>query len=414
MRRRPRRRWIPRHDLGLPPAEYRPWLTSAWSKRRDSALDFEQIMGARLPDRRLLPMPMGRHALSNFVDAAGLRPGDEVLVAAYNYYAVVRVLLQKQLVPVFVDVEPETLCMDPEDLRAKIGPNSRLVLVTHMFGHVADLDAIDAIRREHGLLLFEDCAHAFGSKHGSTQVGQRGDGALFSFGIWKVVGTFGGGALALTDELAARHEPVEWAGSRLTAFVTTTSLAVTARIVAPGAYGWFAEPAIRFARWRADRGHPGLRKIIAPVKDDPEYRFDPDAGAPYRPFMTRMLQLQLARLDATVDARRAATAGLRARLAGLEGVGLLDADRHGRSNGGYMGIRVDDTEGLAAHLAEMGVGANPHEFFDCSRLEQFSEYATSCPNAADVSDHVIRVPSHAALEPGDLDYICAAIAEWVR
>lgn len=412
--RLPRHRMIPRHYLGVPLREFGPYLRAPFTRADEpdrQLAEFEALWAERLPQQRVVPTPLGRHALWYFIDAAGLQPGDEVLVAAYNYYVVVRLLVQKGLVPVFVDVDPETSCMDPEDLARKIGPRSRMVLVTHMFGHPADLDAIEPLCREHELLLFEDCAHAIGTTIAGQQVGDRGDGALFSFGIWKIVGTFGGGMLALRPELHAKLAPAPHAGGRMQTISSIGSRAALAHLMRPGLYGWCVEPILQVAWFLAERGRTSLRDLIAPSKDNEQWRFDEHERSPYRPFMTAMLAAQLDRIDAQVEQRRAAVEGLEQRLASLPGVRSLNRDRHGHSNGAYLGLWVPNPEALADELANAGVGANPHEFFDCSRLAQFSEFAATCPQAAEVCDHVIRMPSYAALRPTDLDFITQVIAE---
>ena len=98
--------------------------------------------------------------------------------------------------PIFVDVDPKTLCMDKNDLASKITSKSRLVVATHMYGHPANMTAIQAICREEKILLFEDCAHGVGSTHDGRSVGSFGDAALFSFGINKLVSALGGGCLS--------------------------------------------------------------------------------------------------------------------------------------------------------------------------------------------------------------------------
>lgn len=389
---------LPKHSSCLDRRDFTAYLGS--SLRRAPAADGAGVWSSHLPERALIPTPTGRHALYYFLENAPLAPGDEVLVAAYNFYIVVRILVQKGLVPVFVDVEPDTLCLDPEDLRRKIGARSRMVLVTHMFGNPANLEAIAAICREHGLLLFEDCAHAVGTRHRGKQVGQAGDGALFSFGVQKLVNSFGGGLLCLEPGLRTGFRQPPHRVSRWHSFSDTLGRFCVSLMMTPSLYGATLHPLERLVARLVDRSSR-LRQLIDPARNDGAYRFRRDERAPFKPFMLATHEHQLARLEENVARRRRWAALLKRELAGVEEIGFLDEDRHGRSNFSYFGVVVDDPHRTSRVLAENGIGSSPQEYFDCAALDQFADYAADCPHARQVAAHVLRLPSYPTLEPAD-------------
>jgi dTDP-4-amino-4,6-dideoxygalactose transaminase len=397
---------IPTHAPCLRRRDYLPYVAAPVVSRRYREIRLEDVWGSRLGGRAVFPTPTGRHALWRFLELAGLRPGDEVLVAAYNFYAVVRLLVQKGLVPVFVDVEPDTLCIDPDDVRRKITGRSRMVLATHMFGHPADASRIAALCSESGLLLFEDCAHAVGTAHAGRQVGQAGDGALFSFGVQKIVNSFGGGMLVLAEDLAMRYRPPVHSVSRPAAFADTFSRALVSLLMSPPLYRLTLDRAIQLRESAPLR----VQRVVNPSRDNPGYRFVPGSRAPFRPFMARMHALQLARLEAGVARRREIVRTVKSRLKGLPEVALLDEDRHGRSNGAYFGVYVADPHGVAARLAARGVRAAPQEFTDCSQLGQFADFAARCPHSSHAAAHVLRLPSYPCLADEDVEHLASSAA----
>lgn len=345
----------------------------------------------RVPDGRwMLPTPTGRHALWAWLEHSGLQPGDRVLVAAYNFHPVVAILVQRGLVPVFVDVERDTLCLDPDHLAARCDERCRLVLATHMFGHPADLGRIGAFCRERGLLLFEDCAHGPGILHDGRQVGGVGDGALFSFGVYKIVNALGGGMLVSRRPVP----PAPCGGARRAWIDVAVRLAVTL-LMTPGAYGWTLHPLMR---------HTRLGRTLDPSDNDPDYRFDPAGRGPFLPFMEALVARQLARLEENVARRRALIARLRAELPGL---GWLEPDRHGRSNGAYLGVRGPDPRALERR----GIASRLREFLDCSRLPQFREFAADCPVAREAEETVLRIPSYPCMTEADRARLAAALEE---
>lgn len=400
----PFRRVLPKHAPSLTLGDYLTYVGAPLRRSKVTAL--HELWEPWLGSRWIEPTPTGRHALWQFLAQSPLQPGDEVLVAAYNFYVIIRLLLQRGVVPVFVDIDPDTLGMDPDDLVRKITPRSRLVLVTHLFGHPADMEQITRICQGHGLQLFEDCAHAVGTRCGSRHVGTFGDGALFSFGIYKLINTFGGGMLVRRQPPASPPEPSEtptlkgpaaWADHGVRFLVSIC--------LHPLPYTVILHPVMRLAQ----RWWPRLYQLIEPSGDDPTYRFEPGSRASFRPFMTRMIQRQLMRLEAIIARRRAIVRAYQDGLGDLPAVRCLQEDRHGRSNAAYFGIYVPDPEALAAHLERRGIMSDPHEFYDCASLAQFAAHARPCPQAQYAQRHLLRLPNFSSLRDDDVRRIIAAI-----
>lgn len=398
------RRW-PRHSVGHTWSDGLAGLGLADRARAD----LQRLFAPLLPGARVAPTPTGRHALWRYLQGAGLAPGDQALVAAYNYYPVVQILVQAGLEPVFVDVEPETLCMDPARLEEALGPRSRLVLVTHMFGHPADLGSITRICRAQGLRLFEDCAHAPGTLWGGRQVGAAGDGALFSFGIYKILSALGGGMLALPQGAGGGVDPESDEGGAWASFRDAWIRAAVTALMSPALYGWALHPLM---------ARTPLGPILDPSENDPGYRFEPSGRGPMRPSMIAMLAGQLDRLEANVAARRALGARLREALDGVEGIAWLEPDRHGRANGSYLGMRClapgRGPRELHRHLLEGGLSTRPREFLDCSQLPQFARWARPCPAAAEAEASILRLPSYPGLGEAGLGRLIEGIRGFSR
>ena len=147
-----------------------------------------------------LAVANGTIAIEVALKAAGIRPGDEVIVPAYTWEGTVGPVLLLNAVPVFVDVSPHTYCLDADLIERAITPKTRAVLPVHLAMNFADLDAIGQIARRHHLLVIEDCAHAHGGKWRHKGAGATGDLGAFSFQSSKLM-TAGEGGAVITSRL---------------------------------------------------------------------------------------------------------------------------------------------------------------------------------------------------------------------
>jgi perosamine synthetase len=141
----------------------------------------------------------GTASLDCALFAAQVRPGEEVLVPSYTFWATVVPILAEHAVPVFCDVDPETFCIDPADIERKITAKTKAIMLVHVWGNPANMDEIMKIARRHHLKVIEDCSHAHGAKYRGTNVGLIGDVGCYSMQASKLLCAGEGGILVTND-----------------------------------------------------------------------------------------------------------------------------------------------------------------------------------------------------------------------
>jgi dTDP-4-amino-4,6-dideoxygalactose transaminase len=165
---------------------------------------FEREVAATLGARHVIGTASGTAALHLALDVLDLSAGDEVIVPSLTFVAAVQMILAAGATPVFCDVDPRTLCADPDDVARRISPRTRVLLPVHYGGYAADLNALLVLARQHDALVVDDAAHAFGSSHRGRLIGSLGDLTCFSFSPVKNITCGEGGAIATaSDEWAA-------------------------------------------------------------------------------------------------------------------------------------------------------------------------------------------------------------------
>jgi dTDP-4-amino-4,6-dideoxygalactose transaminase len=167
---------------------------------------FETRFAAYCGAREAVAMNSGTSALHLALMALGIGPGDEVVAPAMTFVATVAAIRYAGATPVLADVDPLTWNIDPAAIERAITPRTRAIIPVHLHGRMADMDAIMAIARRHGLLVVEDAAQAHGAEWRGRGAGTIGDIGCFSFYPGKNLGACGEGGGAVTDraDLAAR------------------------------------------------------------------------------------------------------------------------------------------------------------------------------------------------------------------
>lgn len=340
------------------------WISStgAYISRFES--DFAKLCGARAT----VGVCNGTVALHLALLALDVRPGDEVLVPSLTFIATANACRYVGAQPVFVDVDPDTWCIDPAKIEAAVTPRTRGIIPVHLYGHPADMDALCHLAGVHGLWVVEDAAEAHLARYKGRSTGGLAPVATFSFYGNKIFTSGEGGALTLSD------------------------------------------PQLEL-RIRTLRGQ-GM---------DPERRYYfPVTGYNFR--MTNvqaaLLCAQLDRHDVIIQQRRRVFAAYRERLANVPGIGLQPQAPWAEPAPWLFSIVVDERQfgrsrdELAALLAADGIETRPF-FVPLHRLPPFREASRARGEELPVTDRLaasgMNLPTYNTLAEADIDYVVERI-----
>ncbi len=164
--------------------------------------EFAQFCGAE----HAVGVASGTVALQFALQACGVGAGDEVIVPAHTFCATAEAVVHVRARPVFVDIDPHTYTIAPDAVARAVTPRTKAIVPVHLYGMPADMDAINAIARQHGLFVIEDAAQAHGALYKGRPVGTLGHAACFSFYPGKNLGAYGdAGAVVTNDADIARQ-----------------------------------------------------------------------------------------------------------------------------------------------------------------------------------------------------------------
>ncbi len=302
----------------------------------------------------------GTDALFAALRACGIGPGDEVIAPALTFFATVEAIVHAGAVPVLVDVEEDTLTLDPAAAARAITPATRAIMPVHLHGHPADMDPLLALARTHGLRLVEDCAQAHGARYRGRRCGSLGDAGGFSFYVTKNLGALGEGG-----------------------FVTTQDAAVAEHVRLLRHHGHVSKHEHRIV------GH--------------NLRLDE--------LQAIVLRAKLPRLDAGNTRRRAIAARYRERLAGC-GV-RLPADRAGCEPVHHVfALRTKERDRLQAYLEAAGIGTGIHYKAPAHRQPALAAHPHRVHDMR-VTDaacaELLSIPMYPELSDDQVDYVADRI-----
>jgi perosamine synthetase len=180
-------------------------LRSDWLTTGPKVAEFEKALAAVAGTSDAVAVCNGTAALHAAMYALGVGPGDEVLVTAMTFAASANCAAFLGAKPVFVDVDPDTLLIDPRQVEAHVTPRTKAVVAVDYAGHPCDYDALETIARKHGLALVDDACHALGGSYRGRPVGSLALLNAFSFHPVKHVATGEGGAVTTSDAELARR-----------------------------------------------------------------------------------------------------------------------------------------------------------------------------------------------------------------
>lgn len=178
-------------------------LKSGWLGSGPKTQQFEAALKEMIGAKNVLAVNTGTSALHLALLGFSIDPRDEVIVPSLTFCATIQAIIAVGAIPVFVEIDPNTLCIDVTDIRKNISKNSKAILPVHYGGQPCEMDEIMAISDEFNLIVVEDAAHAFGSFYKGKPIGTIGHVTCFSFDPIKNITCGEGGAVALEDDTVA-------------------------------------------------------------------------------------------------------------------------------------------------------------------------------------------------------------------
>ncbi len=174
-------------------------LRSGWITTGPKVAEFEEALAAYVGAKHAVSFSSGTAALHGAAFAAGIEPGDEAITTPMTFCATANCVLYQGAKPVFADICPDTLNIDPDEVARHITPRTKAIVPVDYAGHPADLDAILKLADRHGLVVIEDACHALGADYNGRQVGTVSHMTVFSFHPVKHI-TTGEGGMVTTDD----------------------------------------------------------------------------------------------------------------------------------------------------------------------------------------------------------------------
>lgn len=162
--------------------------------------ELEDKIAKKLGVTDAIAVANGTDALVLTLEAYGIGKGDEVITTPFTFFASAEAISRVGAVPVFVDVDPITFNINPDEIERKITTATKAIIPVHIFGQPADMDEINAIAKRYNLKVIEDACQAFGATYHNQPIGSLGDVACFSFFPTKNLGTMGDGGIITTSD----------------------------------------------------------------------------------------------------------------------------------------------------------------------------------------------------------------------
>ena len=201
---------IPVRDQFLPPfapclgeeeyEEVLDTLRSGWITMGPKTRQFEEAFAKHVGVSNAIAVSSCTAGLHLALVAGGVGPGDEVITTPLTFCSTANVIVHQGAVPILADVRPDTYNIDPEEIKKQITPRTKAVIPVHLGGQPCEMDEIQDLAQEHGLLVIEDAAHAMGAEYKGRKIGTISDVTVFSFYATKNLTTGEGGMICTEDD----------------------------------------------------------------------------------------------------------------------------------------------------------------------------------------------------------------------
>jgi dTDP-4-amino-4,6-dideoxygalactose transaminase len=326
-------------------------------------LAFEAEFAAYTGAKHAIGCANGTDALEILLKAAGIGPGDEVLVPAVSWIATSEAVSNIGAKPVFVDIEAGKYTIDPKLAEAKITPRTKAIIPVHLYGQMADMDAIMDLSQRYNLFVLEDCAQAHGAKYKGRMAGRIGHAGSFSFFPGKNLGAYGDAGGMITDD---------------------DGLAERARMICQHGQ----------SKLKHDHKIEGRNSRLDGIQ-------------------AAILSVNLPHLESWTEARRRHAIEYRRQLTGLP-LTLQEERSDCRHVYHLFVLQVEDREAVAKELGAAGIGTTmqyPRALPLLTAYQNMGYTAAEFPNAVQLTTRCLSLPMYPELSADQLSHIIGRVKE---
>jgi perosamine synthetase len=350
-------------------------MESGWLGLGPKTAEFEQEFARYVGARHAVGMSSGTAALHLALHLLELKRGDEVIVPTITFVSTPHSVVYTGATPVFADVCPDTVCIDPRDVERKITPRTRAIMPVHYGGHPCELDALHGIVRGHDIAIVEDAAHACGAEYQRKRIGSLSPLTCFSFHAVKNLACGEGGMVTTdNDDYARLLRELRWLG---------ISKDTWQRTVENPVYAWHY-----FVNRLGFKAH--LNDIAAAIG-----------------------LVQLRRLEQLNARRRTLVARYTERLSQLSGVQCPAEKPYVRSAWHLYAIQVEDRDELIAYFKERGIAPGVH-YYPTHLHPYYRDRKAECPRAEELWKRLLTLPLYPDLREEEQEHIIQTVEQFAQ
>ncbi len=365
---------------------------------------FAQYIGASYA----VPAPLARVALNAILCGLNLSQKGEVILPSLTFHCIPAMFQKLGLKPRFVDIKPDTYCMDADQLEEAITPSTVAIVPVHLYGRACDMKTIMEVAKRYNLAVIEDCAQSCGAVHSGKRLGSFGQGAIFSFHPHKNISVLGAGMLT-TNSKEIADKAVAW----MKQFPIMSKAVLAKRILyvigmrfvtQPWFWNSLMAPSLRFGAWA------GVDMIELLTSELPGWKgrsVKPSWLMP-RSFHGRVGLSQLNTLDDLNNRRMHNGNQLLESLRNVPGVKIPSRASEGENVYSTFVVRVKDRQGFRRRMRRFGVDTHGGNMFVGPHLPGL-EGTGKCEIASEAIEHMVHLPVYPQMNEEDIKLVSEAV-----
>jgi dTDP-4-amino-4,6-dideoxygalactose transaminase len=404
---------IPFFSIDFQANDFIGLLNGMFSLRREKSLDkLSGIIKSEFPEHEVILFPSARMAFFLILETL-FQKGDEIIFPVLGFPLYVKIAVQLGLNPKLVDVEPNHFTINPDEIEKAISNNTKGIVVTHLFGHPAELNKIRIIADKHNLLVIEDCAQSYDSSYKGRLTGTTGTVGIFSSSLMKVPTTLGGGVVVTRDRKLAQQLQKVIENSSFWEKVSVYFSLFAKNMISilnsfPLLYTLFSHYVFGIIKKR----NPALlRKILYSGMGLSGGEFNVWERPPLAGYQLEVGAIQFSRTRKMAIKRRKYSKILNDAVAGIPGVKVLEESSDVFWNYQYHVIQVEcGMEKLFDQMFNRGFHLMKENVWDCTRFDfNLEEQEFTVGSAANKG--LIRIPNSSFLSTKQINEIALNLKE---